>query len=56
MVVQPKDGQCFTYGGTYKYESKNGVQHTVPKVKFVDAETPNPEYQKWLNEQKKKSE
>ncbi len=53
-VIKPKDGQCISYSGTYQYEAKNGSEKTVPKVKMIDAEVPNPEYKKWLKEQEKK--
>lgn len=53
-IIEPKGDQCISYSGTYKYESQNGAQHTVPKIKIINAEIPNPAYQKWENEQKKK--
>ena len=53
-IIEPKEGQCISYNGTYKYESRNGAQHTVPKVKIIESELPNPEYQKWVKGQEKK--
>ena len=55
-VIKPKDGQCISYSGTYQYEAKNGSEKTVPKVKIVNSEVPNPEYKKWLKEQETREE
>ena len=52
--IKVPDGKCITYVGSYTYETRSGFDKTVPKVKIVDAEIPNPEYQKWEKEQKSK--
>lgn len=33
-ILTPPNGSCSTYIGIYKYESKNGTQHTVPILSF----------------------
>lgn len=30
--ITPKKNQCFKQKGTYQYQSKNGIYHTVPAV------------------------
>ena len=54
-IIRPEDGECISFNGTYKYQSKDGMQHTVPKIKMADAEFPNPEYEQWEKEQQEKS-
>ena len=51
--IQVPENKCITYVGSYTYETKGGFNKTVPKVKMIDAEIPNPEYQKWEKEQQK---
>lgn len=50
-IIEPKEGQCISFSGTYKYEAKSKVIKTVPKMKMIDAEISNPEYDRWLKEQ-----
>ena len=35
MLVEPAGGECIAYEGVYKYPAKNGLNKTVPKLKFV---------------------
>lgn len=35
MIVEPSDGQCISYEGTYQYPIKGGLYKTVPKLKFI---------------------
>jgi len=58
--VQVPEGKCISYSKSYTYETKNYNKDTksfdkktVPVVKFIDAEIPNPEYQKLEKEQQK---
>jgi len=53
-IIKPKDGQCISFNGTYKYDTKGDRGKTVPKLKMVDAEIPNPEYIKWEKTQQEK--
>lgn len=50
-IIEPKEGQCISFSGTYKYRANDEQTRTVPKIKMVDAEVPNPEYEEWLKEQ-----
>ncbi len=50
QIIKPEDGKCIVYYGTYKYESKDKIIRTIPKIKFVKAEIENPEYKKYLKE------
>lgn len=43
QVITVKRGQCAIYIGTYKYETKAKTIRTVPIVKFIDSEIPEPE-------------
>lgn len=44
--------ECAIYIGTYKYEAKNGLLKTVPKVKIISSQVPNPEYDERLKNKK----
>ena len=35
MIVEPSDGQCIAYEGTYRYPIKDGRYKTVPKIKYI---------------------
>jgi len=41
-------GECPIYVGTFQYVTRDGLVKTVPKVKFINSEIPNPEYNKWM--------
>lgn len=51
--IKVPEGKCITYVGSYTYRTKGGFDRTVPKIKMIDSEIPNPEYQKWEKEQSK---
>ena len=50
------EGKCVSYSGTYSYETKQEFLKTVPKVKFINDEITNPEYTKWIKENKEKEQ
>ncbi|MBQ4472168.1 MAG: hypothetical protein II942_02870 [Alphaproteobacteria bacterium] len=63
LKIEPKNNECFMYVDSYTYETqqynkdtKSFEKKTVPVAKIVDAEVPNPEYDKWLKEQEKKGQ
>ncbi len=49
-------GKCPVYTGTYTYTTRQGVNKTVPKIKFTDEKIKNPAYENWLKELSKKEE
>ena len=42
------------YIGTFQYVTRDGMVKTVPKVKIIDSEIPNPEYNNWIKSKNKK--
>lgn len=56
QIIKPEEDKCIVYSGTYKYESEDERVRTVPKIKFVKDEIENPEYTKWVKENKKKEQ
>ncbi len=52
--INVKQGECPIYVGTFQYVTRDGLVKTVPKVKIVDSEMPNPEYGEWLKNKNKK--
>jgi hypothetical protein len=44
LIVRPENGQCISYDGVYRYPIKSGMYKTVPKIKFLESELPNPSY------------
>ena len=55
-VVTPGKGKCISFNSVYSYEDILEGRRTIPMIKMIDAEVPNPEYKKWLKEQEKKEE
>ena len=54
-IVIP-NGKCAFYYDSYTYRLLSGFDRTVPKVKFINDEITNPEYTKWVKENKKKEQ
>lgn len=50
-IIKPEFEKCIAYSGVYKYENRQEMLKTVPKLKFIDSEVSNPEYDRWLKEQ-----
>lgn len=46
QIIKVKSDECAIFIGTYKYKTQNGIFRTVPKVKIIDSQVPNPEYEK----------
>ena len=42
---------CLVKDGNYSYNNTAGTKHTVMKLKMVESQIPNPEYEKWKAEQ-----
>ena len=53
--IKIETGKCITYTGTYTRKIWGG-DSIIPKVKIVDAEIPNPEYQEWERNQIQRKE
>ena len=53
--IVPASNQCFSYVGTYKYETKDKTTKVVPKAKLVSSTIANPEYEIWKKEQQDKT-
>ena len=51
--IKVEPGKCVAYTGTYTHKLWSGSE-TVPKVKIIDSEIPNPEYQTWEKRQAEK--
>lgn len=47
---------CMVPDGTYTYYNTIGTKKTIRKLKMIESEIPNPEYQKWQEEQAEKDQ
>ena len=45
--IQFPDGKCPSFYDSYTYTTKQDFNKTVPKLKFINKDIPNPEYKKW---------
>jgi len=52
--INVQHGECPIYIGTFQYVTRDGMVKTVPKVKIIDSEIPNPEYNNWIKSKNKK--
>lgn len=55
-VVTPGKGKCISFNSVYSYEDIFEGRRTIPVIKMINAEVPNPAYKKWQDEQKKNEE
>ena len=49
--ILPLGEYCLIQDGNYSYNNTVGTKHTVMKLKVVESQIPNPEYEKWKAEQ-----
>ena len=54
-IITAPAGKCIIYEGVFKYTSNDGRNRTVPKLKIVDSQIPNPAYGEWLKKQNSES-
>jgi hypothetical protein len=52
-VIEAPIGKCIAYDGVYRYSTVEGSSATVPKLKIVDFEIPNPAYVQYKKERAK---
>jgi len=52
QMIIVKSGECPVYVGTYKYQTRDGLLKTVPIVKIINSQVPNPEYKEWVKSNK----
>ena len=48
------EDKCPSFYDSYTYTTKMDFDKTVPKLKFINKDIPNPEYKKWEEKQSKK--